>query len=237
MEIFPAIDLKDRQVVRLTQGDYDRVKIYAQNPVDIAKQFMEMGASNLHIIDLDGARDGALVNIDNIRDIMALTKMFVQVGGGIRDEQSIDAYLGLGINRIILGTVAVENFAFLERMVGKYRERISVSVDARDGKVAVRGWKQDSGLDALAFCKKLESAGVQTIIFTDISRDGLLQGANLEFYKTLNDTLGCNIIAAGGVSSADDLTALKEMGLHGAIIGKAIYEGAINLKNVLEDAL
>ena len=237
MEIFPAIDLKDEQVVRLTQGDFDRVKVYAQNPADIARQFMDAGAKNLHIIDLDGARDGALVNIGKIGDIMALGQMFVQVGGGIRDEQSIGAYLGLGINRVILGTVAVEDFAFLERMLQKYGERISVSVDARgDGKVSVRGWLQDSALDALGFCAKLERAGVKTIIFTDISRDGLLQGPNVDFYKALNNAVSCDIIAAGGVSSAKDVTALKDIGLHGAIIGKAIYEGAINLAKVLEDA-
>ena len=237
MEIFPAIDLKDEQVVRLTQGDFDRVKIYGHNPADAARRFMDAGAKNLHIIDLDGARDGALVNIGKIRDIMALGQLFVQVGGGIRDEWSIDAYLELGVNRVILGTVAVEDFAFLERMVQKHGERICVSVDARgDGKVSVRGWLQESRLDALEFCRELERAGVKTIIFTDISRDGLLQGPNVDFYKVLNDALSCDVIAAGGVSSARDVAALKEIGLHGAIIGKAIYEGNINLADILEGA-
>ena len=235
MEIFPAIDLRNKQVVRLTQGDYDRMKVYGGDPADTAREFARAGAKNLHIIDLDGAKDGALVNLDTIRDILAAGQMFVQVGGGIRDEQSIDAYLGLGVSRVILGTVAVEDFAFTERMALRHGERIAVSVDARAGKVATRGWLKDSGLDATEFCLRLEKAGVQTIIFTDISRDGLLEGVNAELYAGLNSALlGCNIIAAGGVSSLKDITALSKIGLHGAIIGKALYEGKINLADALE---
>ena len=236
IEIFPAIDLKGKQVVRLTQGDFDRVTVYDSDPAVVARQFADVGARNLHVIDLDGARDGKITNVDQIKDIVALGRMFVQVGGGIRDEQSIDAYLGLGINRVILGTVAVEDFAFTQRMVQKYGARIAVSVDARDGKVSVRGWQQDSALDAGAFCVKLEQAGVQTIIFTDISRDGLLQGINVQSCKALNDKLSCNLIAAGGVSSLEDIRALKEIAFHGAIIGKALYEGKLNLTDALECA-
>jgi len=235
MEIFPAIDLRDKKVVRLTQGDYDRMKVYEGNPADIAREFAQAGATNLHIIDLDGAKDGALVNLGTIRDILEAGRPFVQVGGGIRDEASIEAYLGLGVGRVILGTVAVEDFAFTQRMATKHGAHISVSVDAREGKVATRGWLKDAGLDATEFCKKLEGAGVQTIIFTDITRDGALKGVNAELYENLKSTLSCNIIAAGGVSGLKDITALSKIGLHGAIIGKALYEGKINLKDALEE--
>jgi len=234
MQIFPAIDLKDQQVVRLTQGDFNQATVYAHDPVEVARDFIDLGAKNLHVIDLDGAREGKTTNMAKIKEIVALGGLFVQVGGGIRDERSVDAYLELGVGRVILGTVAVENFAFLERMVKKHGERICVSVDARDGKVSVRGWLQDSALDAVEFCSKLDGAGVKTIVFTDISRDGLLEGANHELYKTLNDKLTCDIIAAGGVSSMADIKALTEMGLHGAIIGKALYEGKLQLADALE---
>ncbi|MCL2856640.1 MAG: 1-(5-phosphoribosyl)-5-[(5-phosphoribosylamino)methylideneamino]imidazole-4-carboxamide isomerase [Oscillospiraceae bacterium] len=236
MEVFPAIDLRNKQVVRLTQGDYNKMKVYGGQPADTAREFVGAGATNLHIIDLDGAKDGALVNLETIRDILATGQMFVQVGGGIRDEASIDAYLGLGVSRVILGTVAVEDFAFTQRMAAKHGGKISVSVDARDGKVATRGWLKDAGLDATEFCHKLEDAGVQTIIFTDISRDGLLEGVNAELYANLNSALGCNIIAAGGVSSLKDIEALSKIGLHGAIIGKALYEGKLKLTDALEGA-
>ena len=236
MEIFPAIDLRNKQVVRLTQGDYDRMKVYGGQPADTAREFAGAGATNLHIIDLDGAKDGALVNLGAIRDILAAGQVFVQVGGGIRDEASIDAYLGLGVSRVILGTVAVEDFAFTQRMTAKHGEKIAVSVDAREGKVATRGWLKDSGLDATEFCLKLEGAGVRTIIFTDISRDGLLEGVNAELYAGLNSKLSCNIIAAGGVSSLSDITALIKIKLHGAIIGKALYEGKLKLTDALEGA-
>ena len=236
MEIFPAIDLRNKQVVRLTQGDYNKMKVYEGRPADTAREFARAGAGNLHIIDLDGAKDGALVNLGTIGEILAAGQMFVQVGGGIRDEASIDAYLGLGVSRVILGTVAVEDFAFTQRMAAKHGERIAVSVDAREGKVATRGWLRDAGLNAGEFCLRLESAGVRTIIFTDISRDGLLEGVNAELYADLNRSLSCNVIAAGGVSSLEDITALSKIGLHGAIIGKALYEGKINLADALEVA-
>ena len=236
MEIFPAIDLKDAKVVRLTQGDFNRVRVYAEDPVDVASGFIGMGAANLHVIDLDGARDGALVNIGKIKELTGLGQMFVQVGGGIRDQESIEAYLGAGVDRVILGTAAVENFAFLERMVQKYGKHISVSVDARDGKVATHGWLNSSNIDAYLFCIELQNAGVQTIIFTDISRDGLLKGVNADLYANLNTALSCNIIAAGGVSGYGDISALRQIGLHGAIIGKALYEGNIDLAKVLEGA-
>ena len=236
MKIFPAIDLKDKQVVRLTQGDFNKVKVYGVDSVGISGEFERAGAENIHIIDLDGARDGVVTNVDKIKDIAATGRLFVQVGGCIRDEQSIDAYLSLGVNRVILGTVAVEDFAFLERMISKHKERIAVSVDVRAGKVATRGWLKDSELNAIDFCLKLEQAGVNTIIFTDISRDGLLGGANIEFCKTLNDKLSCDIIAAGGVSSLEDIRALSGIGLHGAIIGKALYEGKLTLTDSLKEA-
>ena len=236
MEIFPAIDLKGGQVVRLTQGDYDKVTIYDNDPAAIARSFAGTGAANLHIIDLDGAREGKTVNHAAIRQIVEGGGFFVQVGGGIRDQAAIDAYLGLGVSRVILGTVAVEDFDFTQRMITKHGKKIAVSVDAREGKVATRGWLEDSRLDAVEFCQKLQGAGLQTIIFTDISRDGALVGVDAQLYETLNRQLSCNIIAAGGVSGIEDIKALAGVGLHGAIIGKALYEGRLTLSQALEVA-
>jgi len=236
VEIFPAIDLKDRHVVRLKQGDFDHVTVYDGQPAAVAGRFAGEGAKNLHIVDLDGAREGNLANIDKIRGIVNARLMFIQVGGGIRDEAAVDAYLNLGVNRIILGTIAVEDFEFLEQMLEKHGDKIAVSVDSREGKVAVRGWLEDSALDAVEFCEKLEKAGVKTIIFTDISRDGLLIGTNRDIYRTLKAKLSCNIIAAGGVSSLEDIRDLAEIGLHGAVVGKALYEGTLTLAEALEAA-
>ena len=232
MEIFPAIDLRDGQAVRLTQGDFKQSTTYSDDPVELAARMREQGAKNLHVVDLDGALAGAPKNAGVVRRI-AETGFFLQVGGGIRDEARISACLGLGVNRVILGTIAVEDFAFLERMVNTYGDAIAVSVDARDKRVATRGWTADSGLDAASFCKRLERAGVKTIIYTDISRDGLLQGTNLDAYRELSGMIDCDIVASGGISSLGEIEDLRAMNLYGAIVGKALYEGALSLAEVL----
>lgn len=233
MRLFPAIDLQDGQVVRLTQGDFSRLKVYGHSPASMARRFREQGAEHLHVVDLDGAKDGKMVNVSAIRGILEVEGLFVQLGGGIRDRAAIDAYLNLGVHRVILGTVAAEDFSFLEECLALYQDKIAVAVDVRQDRVAVRGWQQDSGLKALDFCKRLEQAGVSTIIYTDISRDGLLQGIDREGYRKLDAQIGCDIIASGGVSSKEDVQALAQMNLYGAIVGKALYEGTLDLKELL----
>jgi len=233
MEIFPAIDLKGGEVVRLTQGDYDRVEIYSSSPAKIASDFLAQGASNLHVVDLDGARDGEMTNLPAISEIAKTKGLFIEVGGGIRDEARVNRYLELGVGRIILGTVAIEKPDFTREMAKKYGAKIAVGVDAREGKVATRGWRETTTVDSMVFCRELEAAGVQTIIYTDISRDGAMQGTNLEVYKILKEQISLNIIASGGISSIDDVKGLLQIGVEGAILGKALYIGALDLKEVL----
>ena len=236
MYILPAIDISEKKAVRLTEGDYNRVKVYADDPVDMIKLFKSKGASYLHIVDLDGAKHGSLVNLDVISDIAAEGGIFIEVGGGIRDEEKIKTYLEKGANRVILGTVAVKNFEFTKAMAEKYGEKIAVGVDARDGKVAVNGWLEDSGIDSVEFCKKLANAGVKTVIYTDISKDGMLSGCNLGIYEELCKIDGLDIIASGGVTSSEEVKILKKSGCTGVIIGKAIYEGKITLEEALDAA-
>jgi len=232
MELFPAIDLKAAQVVRLTQGDYNRVDVYSHHPGEMAATFRDQGARNLHVVDLDGAKDGAAVNFHVIREIVEKAKLFVQVGGGIRDEARISRYLELGVERVILGTVAAENFDFLCDMVKKYGNKIAVGVDAREGKVAVKGWLETTALDSLDFCRRLDGAGVSTIIYTDISKDGAMTGTNLAVYEELSRAVGCDIVASGGISSVGEVVALRDMGIYGVILGKALYTGALRLEEV-----
>lgn len=233
MEIFPAIDIKDGAVVRLTQGDYAQVAVYAADPAKIAGQFRKKGARNLHIVDLDGARDGQIVNDAAVRRIVEQGGLFTQLGGGIRDEARIVQYLDLGINRVILGTIAAENRSFVAQMAAAYPDRIAVAVDARNGKVAVNGWREVTDIDSLGFCKELEQIGVKTIIYTDIARDGMGQGTNLAVYETLAQLLSCRIIASGGITHLEEFSALRKIGIHGAIVGKALYTGALSLEEVL----
>jgi phosphoribosylformimino-5-aminoimidazole carboxamide ribotide isomerase len=233
MEIFPAIDLRGGQVVRLTQGDYDKMEVYSDDPRKIARQFKAQGAKNLHIVDLDGAKDGRLVNFDSIRDIVEDVGLFLQVGGGIRDEERIRQYLDLGVHRVILGTVAVTDFPLVERMVAKYGEHIAVGVDARDGFVAIQGWRKVTDIDALKFCEKLMDIGVKTIIYTDIAKDGELSGTNLEVYQTLSQ-MAIDVVASGGISYYEEITKLKALGIYGAIVGKALYTGSLDLKKIIE---
>jgi len=235
MQIFPAIDLSGGQVVRLYQGDYDQMTVYGQDPCAAARTFLEAGAKYLHLVDLDGARDGTTANFDSIAAIARQGGLYIEVGGGIRTEDRIRQYLDLGVGRCILGTIAVKDFAFTERMAQKYGDRIAVGVDARDGYVAVNGWKELSRERGVDFCRRLRDAGVRTVIYTDISRDGAEQGTNLEVYRELAEISGLDITASGGVSSLDELRTLRDMGTRAAILGKALYTGRLDLKTVLAE--
>ncbi len=233
MIIYPAIDLLGGHAVRLTKGDYDQAKTYRTHPADAAREFLAAGADHLHVVDLDGARNGVPQNEDVIKELVS-AGMFTQVGGGIRDEARICTYLDAGVDRVILGTIAVRDFSFVERMAAKYGKHIAVGVDARDGFVSVSGWEETTKLRGVEFCRRLCDAGVGTVIYTDIGRDGCLAGANLELYEELSGIDGLNVIASGGVSFESDITALAGMDIHGAIIGKALYEGRLDLKRCIE---
>ena len=234
MKIFPAIDLKDGSAVRLFQGDYDKMTVYGGDPAEIARSFRADGAENLHIVDLDGAKDGSPANFGIIEKTVADSQMFVQVGGGIRDEERIEQYLELGVGRVILGTIAVEDFDFTSRMVKKYGSQIAVSVDVKDEHVAISGWKEMTVVNGMDFCVKLRDAGVETVIYTDISKDGTLKGTNLEVYEKLSEIDGLNIIASGGISFEDEISHLRQKGIYGAILGKALYNGILDLRRAIE---
>ncbi len=235
MQIFPAIDLSGGQVVRLYQGDYDKMTVYGADPCAVAREFIAAGAKYLHVVDLDGAKDGTLANFDAIAAIARQGGLYIEVGGGIRTEERIRQYLDLGVSRCILGTVAVKDFAFTARMAKIYGDAIAVGVDARDGYVAINGWKELSRERGVEFCRRLRDAGVRTVIYTDISRDGAEQGTNLELYRELAAIEGLNITASGGVSSIEELKTLQAIGTHAAILGKALYTGRLDLKTVLEE--
>ena len=236
MKIFPAIDLKGGRVVRLTQGDYGRVTQYAVEPEEAARSFVEAGAQYVHIVDLDGAKDGTTANLSTVARVLRDGCLFAEVGGGIRDRARIEAYLAAGASRVILGTAAVNDRAFLEEAVKAYGARVAVGVDARDGRVAVDGWQTVTALDGVEFCQRLRDMGVATVIYTDIARDGAMRGVNLEIYRTLLGIEGLEIVASGGVSTLEDVRALREMGVPAAIVGKALYSGALNLADVLKEA-
>lgn len=233
MQIFPAIDLRGGQVVRLYQGDYDKMTVYGQDPCAVARDFIAAGAKYLHVVDLDGAKDGTLANFETIAAIARQGGLYIEVGGGIRTEDRIRQYLDLGVGRCILGTVAVKDFAFTARMAEKYGDRIAVGVDARDGYVAVNGWKELSGERGVDFCRRLYAAGVTAVIYTDISRDGAESGTNLDLYRELAEIKGLRVTASGGVSSLAELEELKRTGTHAAILGKALYTGRLDLKTVI----
>ena len=234
MNIFPAIDLFDGKAVRLYKGDYAEMTVYSENPVEIAKDFEKSGASFMHVVDLQGAKTGKTDNFETIKKLVEHTSLFVEVGGGIRSMEIVDKYLSCGVSRVILGTAALENEAFLIEAVAKYGDKIAVGVDIKDGFVAVRGWIEKSQVDAFEFCQKVQDVGVKTIICTDISKDGAMKGTNHELYKKMSEKFSLQIIASGGVSSINDIKRLREQNLYGAIIGKAYYTGAINLKEAIE---
>ena len=235
MQIFPAIDLSGGQVVRLYQGDYDKMTVYGADPCAVARDFIAAGAKYLHEVDLDGAKAGTLANFTSIAAIAKQGGLYIEVGGGIRTEERIRQYLDLGVGRCILGTIAVKDFEFTARMAQKYGEAIAVGVDARDGFVAINGWKELSGETGIDFCRRLYDAGVKTVIYTDISRDGAEKGTNLELYRELAKIEGLNITASGGVSSLEELRELQRIGTHAAILGKALYTGRLDLKTVIEE--
>ena len=233
MIIFPAIDLFEGKVVRLLRGDYAQMTVYSNHPEEIGKDFAAQGATHVHLVDLEGARSGSTPNLETVLRIRESTGLFCEIGGGIRNMETVDTYLKAGLDRVILGTAAVEDRGFLKKTVEKYGEKIAVGVDVRDGFVAVKGWTENSALRFMDFCKEMEETGVKTLICTDISRDGAMRGTNREMYKQLSETLGLQITASGGVSTLEDVKSLREMNLYGAIIGKAYYTGDIDLEEAI----
>ena len=236
MILFPAIDLYEGKAVRLLRGDYDRMTVYSENPPEIAADFQAAGATHIHLVDLEGARSGETPNLETVKRIIASTDLFAEVGGGIRSMEVIDRYLSAGVRRVILGTAAVTDPAFLNAAVSAYGDAIAVGVDIKNGSVAIKGWTESSGRDAFEFCKEMQDMGVSTLICTDISKDGAMQGTNRDLYQALSERFSVKIIASGGVSSMEDVEHLRAMNLYGAIIGKAYYTGAINLKQAIERA-
>ena len=234
MKIFPAIDLYEGKAVRLLKGNYNDLTVYSENPIEIAKDFERQGATELHTVDLEGARDGGTPNIEIIKSFVENTSLNVEVGGGIRSMETVKAYLDAGVRRVILGTAAVTDEEFLKTAVAAYGDKIAVGADIKDGKVAIKGWVEKSEFSTFEFFEKLQKIGVSTVICTDISKDGAMQGTNRELYKELSEKFSVNIIASGGVSSLDDVVALNDMNLYGAIIGKAYYTGAIVISEALE---
>ena len=229
MNIFPAIDLYDKKAVRLYKGNYAEMTVYSENPVEIALDFKRCGAKYIHVVDLEGAKDGTTPNLDVIVKIVSETSLKVEVGGGVRSDEVLEAYINAGVYRVILGTAAVNDPEFLERSVAKYGARVAVGVDLADGMVAIKGWREISKIKCEDFFERLEKLGVKTVICTDISKDGLLGGTNIALYRSLSEKFSIDIVASGGVSSLDDVRKLKEMNMHGAILGKALYAGKIDL--------
>ncbi len=236
MNIFPAIDLVGGKAVRLFKGDYAQMTVYNDNPLSVAKDFEAAGAKFIHLVDLEAAKSGVPANLPTIQKIVENTDLFVEVGGGIRNMEIAKAYLSIGVDRIILGTAAVEDPAFLETALEQFGEKVAVGVDLKDGYVAIKGWTEKSDCSADAFFARMEALGVQTVICTDISKDGAMQGTNRTLYETLSKKFSIDLIASGGVSSMEDIEALRAMDLYGAIIGKAYYVGAIDLKQAIEVA-
>lgn len=233
MKLYPAIDLRGGKVVRLTQGDYDRMTVYDKTPIEVAQAYEKAGASCLHLVDLDGAKDEGGPNFETIKEILRSTSLFAEVGGGIRSFERIEAYLNAGAGRVILGTAALEDPAFRKEAVRRYESKIAVGVDAKDGKVATHGWLTVSETDSFEFCKTLAEEGVDSVIYTDIACDGAMKGTNLPAYKKLRTIQNLHIIASGGICTESDVKALAEMQIDGAIIGKALFTGALDLKELL----
>ena len=234
MKIFPAIDLIDKKVVRLSQGDYSKKTLYSDDPLSVARSFIADGATHLHVVDLDGAKAGSPVNFEVIKNLKSLD-MFVEVGGGIRDMQKIEAYQKIGVDRVILGTVAIKNFDFVVEAVKEFKDMIAVGVDAKDEKVATHGWQEVTGVNSFDFCKKIYDAGVTSVIYTDIATDGMLKGTNLPAFKRLSKIKGLKVTASGGISSVEEIKKLKEMGVWGAILGKALYENKLSLADAVRE--
>ena len=234
MLIFPAIDLVKGQAVRLFKGDYEQMTVYSDKPWEIAEDFVRCGAPHIHIVDLEGAKDGGTPNFETVKRIKEASGAFCEIGGGIRTMEVVDKYIAASLDRVILGTAAVQNEAFVKKSVEKYGDKIAVGVDIKDGKVAIKGWLEKSEYDAFEFCEKMQSIGVKTLICTDISKDGAMQGTNRQLYKELSERFAMNITASGGVSSIEDVKYLNELSIYAAIIGKAYYTGAIDLKEAAQ---
>ena len=237
MNIIPAIDLYEGKVVRLLYGDYSKMTVFSDDPLGIAKDFEAQGAKHIHIVDLEGAKNGTTPNIKTVETIIKNTSLSAEVGGGIRSEETVEKYLDIGAERIILGTAAVENRGLLVAVAGKHPENIAVGADIKDGFVAVKGWTVKTNSDCFGFCREMEEIGVNYLICTDISKDGAMAGTNIPLYKRLSEELKINIIASGGISSLEDVKRLAGLDIFGAIIGKAYYTGAISIKEATEVVL
>lgn len=236
MILFPAIDILDGKAVRLLKGDYNQVTVYSERPWEFAQDFVSKGCSAIHIVDLDGAKTGDTVNIKTVEKIAQTKGLYSEIGGGIRSMETVERYLESGISRVILGTAALKDPAFLKEAIRKYDDRIAVGVDLKDGYVSVKGWIETSDKEGFEFMKELEDIGVSAVIVTDISRDGAMKGTNLELYRRISTETGMKVTASGGISTLEDLKALRAMDIYGAIIGKAYYTGAIRLEDALEVA-
>ena len=236
MRIFPAIDLFDGKAVRLYKGDYNEMTVYSENPEEIALDFKNAGADSIHLVDLEGAKDGTTPNLETVEKIVKTSGLFAEIGGGIRSMQVLDKYFSVGVSRAILGTAAVTDEAFLDEAVAKYGDKIAVGADVKEGYIAIKGWTAKSEYTLDEFFAKMQTKGVKTVICTDISRDGAMRGTNLEMYEKLSKKYTIDIIASGGVSTLDDIRELRKMNLYGAIIGKAYYTGAIDLSEAIKEA-
>lgn len=236
MNIFPAIDLINGQVVRLLKGDYNKVTVYGNDPLSVAKDFERDGAEFIHIVDLDAAKDGSIHNFDIVKSICDNTNLKVEIGGGIRSEEVIKKYIDAGVYRVILGTIAIKKPDFTKEMIKKYGDKIAIGVDIKDNMVAIHGWTEVSSISCDELFSDLEVAGASCVICTDISKDGAMCGTNLSLYKELSEKFSIDIVASGGVSSMDDIKVLKSMNIYGAILGKALYTGAVDLKTAIEVA-
>ena len=236
MILFPAIDLFEKKAVRLYKGDYANMTVYSDNPIEIARDFEACGCTHIHMVDLEGAKDGTTPNIAVVEQVAKETSLFVEIGGGIRSMETVERYFRAGVSRVILGTAAVNDEAFLREAVAKYGQRIAVGADVKDGCIAIKGWLETSAVTLEDFLRKMEAIGVRNVICTDISKDGAMRGTNLELYRILAEKFRLDITASGGVSTMEDIRQLRGMDLYGAIIGKAYYTGAIDLKEALEAA-
>ena len=236
MNILPAIDLFDKKAVRLFKGDYSQMTVYSDTPLSVAKDFEAAGAKYVHLVDLEGAKDGTTPNIEIVKEIAKETSLFVEIGGGIRSLDALERYFSAGVQRVILGTVAVTDEDFLKKCISLYGEKIAVGADVKDGYIAIKGWLEKSAYTLDSFFAKMQALGVKTVICTDISKDGAMKGTNLQMYKELSEKYSLDIIASGGVSSLDDVDALSKMNIFGAIVGKALYTGAIDLTSAINIA-
>lgn len=236
MIIFPAIDLYDKKAVRLYKGDYENMTVYSNNPIEIARDFEKCGATHIHMVDLEGAKDGTTPNISVVEQIAKETSLFVEIGGGIRNIKTAQTYIDAGVSRIILSTAAVNDEEFLKKCIEKFGDKTAVGADVKDGYIAIKGWLEKSELTLDDFLLKMQKLGVKNVICTDISKDGAMKGTNLELYRELSKKYSLDITASGGVSTIDDIKNLREIDLYGAIIGKAYYIGAIDLKEAIEVA-